>query len=218
MTRSHLRIFLWILAGLIISIATGGCASRPQPVAFNHTSYQFKERQGEANIFTSTAGSTLRVEPSGEGTRVTVDGQVYLVEGTASDVKLTLPDGRTLEGSYSADGMAGSISFNTSVSPEEWDYLDDLRAIVFSGAINPSRQGGVLQILAGLALAGAGLLAVLNPSLAWQLSEGWRFKNVEPSELYLVLARVGGVVLIIIALVVIFSVGKIEARYLAFAA
>jgi hypothetical protein len=38
----------------------------------------------------------------------------------------------------------------------------------------------------------ASLLAIFWPKAAWYLSEGWKFRGVEPSSLALVMTRIGG--------------------------
>ncbi|HZK84052.1 MAG TPA: hypothetical protein VFC58_05120 [Desulfosporosinus sp.] len=30
------------------------------------------------------------------------------------------------------------------------------------------------------------LIGIVNPKIAWMISEGWKFKNAEPSEVYLI--------------------------------
>jgi len=54
--------------------------------------------------------------------------------------------------------------------------------------------------LVALLLIGFGLLEVINPRITWYLSEGWKFKDAEPSDLYLAVSRVVGAVLVLIGL------------------
>lgn len=44
-------------------------------------------------------------------------------------------------------------------------------------------------------------LGIFNPRLAWYLSEGWKFRDAEPSDAYLAWSRIGGVIFLIIGLV-----------------
>ncbi|MBI9049573.1 MAG: hypothetical protein JEZ00_09145 [Anaerolineaceae bacterium] len=41
---------------------------------------------------------------------------------------------------------------------------------------------------------------IMWPEFIWRWTEGWKFKNVEPSELFLKTVRVNGIVVIISAL------------------
>lgn len=56
---------------------------------------------------------------------------------------------------------------------------------------------GLLVILLGIFYAAA-------PYAAWYIGHGWRFENAEPSELYLAMLRIGGIILIIAGLLAIF--------------
>ena len=49
-----------------------------------------------------------------------------------------------------------------------------------------------------------GIVAIVSPKTAWYLQEGWKYKNVEPSELRLFMVRIGGVAGVIGFLVFIF--------------
>ena len=40
----------------------------------------------------------------------------------------------------------------------------------------------------------SGLLSIISPETAWYLSEGWRYKNLEPSEEYLRASRIWGLI------------------------
>lgn len=42
------------------------------------------------------------------------------------------------------------------------------------------------------------IIGIINPKAAWKVSEGWKFKNVEPSETYLMLNRIASVIFLII--------------------
>lgn len=61
-----------------------------------------------------------------------------------------------------------------------------------------------LVFLLAIVLLGVGLFNILSPQTAWYLSEGWKFRDAEPSDLALGLARAGGVVCCLIGVILIF--------------
>jgi uncharacterized membrane protein YidH (DUF202 family) len=50
-----------------------------------------------------------------------------------------------------------------------------------------------------------GILNVVFPKLTWYMRVGWQFKNAEPSEYALIIARIGGVIAIVVGLFLLFS-------------
>ncbi|WP_068965592.1 DUF6199 family natural product biosynthesis protein [Desulfosporosinus sp. BG] len=42
------------------------------------------------------------------------------------------------------------------------------------------------------------LVGIINPRIAWMISEGWKFKNAEPSEVYLLFNRIMAIVILIV--------------------
>lgn len=42
------------------------------------------------------------------------------------------------------------------------------------------------------------LIGIFNPRLSWKMSEGWKFKNAEPSTAYLIMTRISSIVVLII--------------------
>ena len=51
-----------------------------------------------------------------------------------------------------------------------------------------------------------GIISLLFPKVSWWLGAGWQFKNAEPSNLALVVARLGGVIAIAAAAFLFFHV------------
>lgn len=47
-----------------------------------------------------------------------------------------------------------------------------------------------------------GLVGVINPRLAWYLSDGWKFRDAEPSDTALFMARLGGIAMLGVAIFV----------------
>jgi hypothetical protein len=42
------------------------------------------------------------------------------------------------------------------------------------------------------------IVGIVNPRFAWEMSEGWKFKDAEPSEAYLVMTRISSVIILIV--------------------
>ncbi len=42
------------------------------------------------------------------------------------------------------------------------------------------------------------LIGIINPELSWKMSEGWKFKDAEPSEAYLIMTRIMSIVILIV--------------------
>lgn len=51
-----------------------------------------------------------------------------------------------------------------------------------------------------------GVVSILLPEAMWQLYEGWEFKDAEPSDLALVMHRIGGGLLIVMAVLILLNV------------
>ncbi|MGI5998959.1 MAG: DUF6199 family natural product biosynthesis protein [Lutispora sp.] len=62
-----------------------------------------------------------------------------------------------------------------------------------------------MKTLMGLILLIIGGLSAINPEFAWKWEMGWKVKNAEPSDAYLVYVRISGIVMCIVGLVLIFS-------------
>jgi hypothetical protein len=51
-----------------------------------------------------------------------------------------------------------------------------------------------------------GLLSIISPRTSWYMSNWWRFQgNIEPSDASLILQRIGGILFIIVAVIVIYK-------------
>jgi hypothetical protein len=42
------------------------------------------------------------------------------------------------------------------------------------------------------------LIGIISPKLAWKISEGWKYKNAEPSTFYLVMGRIVSIILLVV--------------------
>ncbi|MDI9215817.1 histidine kinase [Clostridium tertium] len=42
------------------------------------------------------------------------------------------------------------------------------------------------------------LINIFNPRLSWKMSEGWKYKDVEPSDSYLIVNRISSVIILVI--------------------
>lgn len=62
-----------------------------------------------------------------------------------------------------------------------------------------------MMAIIGLILIVLGGLSVINPEAAWKWEIGWKVKDAEPSDAYLLFVRISGIITCIIGLVFIFS-------------
>lgn len=196
--------FLLTLA-LFLSAALVACSAQPRAVTFENETYRYQQAQGNVDTYAAPDGKTLQVEPAADGTRVTAGGQVYLVQGTENEITVTFPDGRELMKHYEQNASSGGTAPGVQASLADWDRVDALREIVFHTAQNQKANAAAWRYLLGAVVFGIGLLEAANPRLAWQISEGWRYANVEPSEFYLGLSRLAGVVMMLVALFIAFN-------------
>jgi hypothetical protein len=71
----------------------------------------------------------------------------------------------------------------------------------------PTSFFSILSVVIPIIMIVMGIVGIIFPRVAWYFSEGWKFKNVEPSELALLLIRVGGGFIIVFSFIV-FSILK----------
>ena len=66
-------------------------------------------------------------------------------------------------------------------------------------------HGGVspMKVIMGIIGVGLCMVPVIAPYQCWQLAHGWKFRDAEPSDAYIVLARVFGILLAIAWVVIV---------------
>lgn len=152
-------------------------------------------------------GKTYIVEynPNSPSGTITVEGMVceFFVTGSGDslDFKVTYPDGSTYW--WKEDGVMGYGGWSDDYDPPYYAEGDVLWKVLDmeSPAERQSRGGAIFL---GLLVIGAGLIDVIWPRTGWYLSHGWRYKNAEPSEAALLLGRLGGIVVVLLGLGIMF--------------
>ncbi|WP_206831767.1 DUF6199 family natural product biosynthesis protein [Alicyclobacillus fructus] len=64
-----------------------------------------------------------------------------------------------------------------------------------------------MGIVAGFILFVVGLFHVFAPRAAWYLHIGWKIRGAEPTDEYLLLIRVGGIVMCVVGVLIAVLVG-----------
>ncbi|MBQ4110088.1 MAG: hypothetical protein IJC74_04320 [Clostridia bacterium] len=124
----------------------------------------------------------------------------YIISGEGSEINITYPDGSTYWWKVSPGGGWGGWS--DDYDPEKYVDGDVLISVLEEKtAKQPSSDKNFLLIFILIII---GLWNVISPYSSWYLSRGWHYKDAEPSEASLAFTRIGGVIVIIIAVIILF--------------
>lgn len=161
------------------------------------------ERESVGNIRTETVDGVTYTIDTEEGT--ISDGRfTYLYTIQGNSITITYPNGAEWWMDYRNNIGAGGWSDNYYDSVSEAGYPDGytLERLVFSPQ-RSSEQGG--SPLLGFLMIILGIFNLASPRTAWYLSYGWHYKDAEPSDVSLALARVGGGVLVLVGVIMLFA-------------
>jgi hypothetical protein len=132
------------------------------------------------------------------------NGEKVTVKQAGTDTVMTLANGVKVTRSESGNSVAWKAPHN--VSDADMDKAEQAYQIwAEAHGVNRKERGRSVPIWVALLMLVAGLLNLFNPRLGWYLSEGWKFKDAEPSDLALGVGRVIGGVLSLVGLGLLFA-------------
>ena len=115
--------------------------------------------------------------------------------GSNGKVTFTYPDNTTTSWSQNGTGTS-SLFFDF----DRWPGALDLMDVLDRDDLPERKTGNPL----GLLLIPLGVLQAFFPQAFWFINHGWKYKDAEPSDLALGLGRVGGALVAIIGLIMLF--------------
>ena len=123
----------------------------------------------------------------------------YTYEGDSEVYSITIeyPNGGSYH--YGESSGFGSGGGNSKYDPQRYTDADILIQLLQENAPKGIRIG---NILAALVLIGGGIFCIACPETVWYLESGWRYRDAEPSDLALGVARISGVAAIVIGIIV----------------
>ena len=168
------RTLLCLLALPLVLLLTA-CAGEPSQPSDTYT-----VERGDTVYTVNTAERTIS-----DGTYA----YSYTLSGGAGgySVEITYPDGSIYY--WTVEGNLGYGGWSDGYDPDRYVPGETLCRILSDGAPTSSTPKNGFLILLLLAV---GIFNAAAPRAAWYLSYGWRYKDAEPSDAALVVARLGG--------------------------
>lgn len=171
-----------ILAVLLLCVWLAGCGKTEAPDSGIRTVYS------DGVAYTVDTG--LCTVSDGEYT--------YRYSIGAAGMTFTYPDGET-----STWGETGGVAYGTSSLNADFSKYADpmILADVIEEASGMSRSSGSDHTLLALVLIVIGAVDAVWPRKAWYLSSGWKYKDVEPSEMAVGMYRGCGIAAVVIGII-----------------
>lgn len=191
--KRTISVFALLLAAVML---LAGCKKEPLPKVYTVYSYG-------APYTIDTQSRTIS-----DGTYTY--GYEYAASG--SSVSFTYPDGNVYSAgiqsanSSGAGGVsAGSVSADYDYSSGYTDPLSLCYALASPRETERAASSGSNHPFVALLLCGVGIFNLAAPKASWYLSYGWRFKDAEPSDAYMALARIGGGIAVVIGVIMLIA-------------
>ena len=193
-----------LLLLVVMVITLSACSTSPRG-----TEVQMIEDNGNIVMLTFnydektiSAGSSLFTvyDPDGELVWEEDCKDIYRYEYDGGNITITYPNGAVWIESPTSTGAA--ISWDDNYDPQR--YIEgDVLARYLEEAHRPRSREGIVGIgFACLIMATVGVVMFVVPEELIEMKYGWRFKNAEPTEFAVWEVRIGGIVVVIVAVVI----------------
>jgi hypothetical protein len=174
---------LWIvITALLLMVSLLGCNAKETTYTISKNGIDFEVDSVQKTI--SEGSNVYRYEFSGNS--------------SSFEVRITYPDGSSYW--YNQSGGVGGGGWSDDYAEDRYVPGDTLVDVVREKAPKKTNPG---KIVGGLVLMVLGLVNILAPKLSWYLGYGWRYKNAEPSDIALTLARIGGGIEIVAGIILL---------------
>lgn len=176
---------MWIvLVVLLLSVSLVGCAKQETTYSVNKYGIEFLVDSVQKTI--SDGENTYYYEFSGDS--------------SSFNVTITFPDGSSYW--FNQSGTTGLGGWSEDYVAGTYVSGDTLVDVVREKAPKSTNPG---KIFGALVLIALGIFDVAFPRASWYLGYGWRYKDAEPSDAALIFARVGGVIVIVVGIILMLS-------------
>jgi hypothetical protein len=192
-----------IIIGMTLML-TSCSYGNPDRIRFDGKDYTVQSEYDNTTIYSMdhgaiSAGESFEfiIKKNKNGFVFTYNNKDYILEKNKNNYSIIYPNMETIlfKGSEVIDGDLSKVSEYPSINE-------------FQRFINNKHGGGEFhgdQFLFGIILLILGIVSVVNPEATWFLNRGWMYKNTEPSELYLAIVKVTGVIGCFVGVVLWFS-------------
>lgn len=134
-------------------------------------------------------------------------GYEYAASGRS--VSFTYPDGNVYSAGIQSANSSGAGGVSAGSISADYDYssgyTDPLSLCYALTSPRETERTSNTNPLVALLLCGVGIFNLAAPKASWFLSYGWRFKDAEPSDAYMALARIGGGIAVVIGVIMLIA-------------
>ena len=148
-------------------------------------------------VYTVTVGDEeFRIDTAAQ--TIWADDELYHYEISGDNTTITYPNGAFYF--WTETEMGGYGGWSDDYDAERYPHGSTLLSALEQTRPEPPREGRGGRIIAGLILIALGVFYLCKPELAWMLRYGWAFRDAEPSDLALGMARVAGGIAVMIGI------------------
>ena len=195
-----------LLLLVVMVITLSACSTGPKGPEF-----QTVEHNGNIVILTFdydektiSVGSSLYntvYGPDGEPIWEEDRKDIYRYEYDGGNITITYPNGAVWIEAPTSTGAA--ISWDDNYDPQRYIEGDVFAMYLNRAYMSPQIREGIVGIgFACLIMAAVGVVMFVVPEELIEMKYGWRFKNAEPTEFAVWEVRIGGIVVVIVAVVI----------------
>lgn len=181
-----------------------GCENNKE-VIFRDQSYKQIQKEQDSIIYESESKEIIKVEEIQINKfEVTYKDELYVIEGDLDNLTVNYPNGVRGTETSSTSYYSGEIDGKYPRILQFWELL------LLDGRMKGTRDkngytSSFFHFLAGVIILIVSIITIVNPEGAFYLERGWKFKDAEPSDEYLELTKIGGVVGVIIGVIILFT-------------
>ena len=184
-----------LLLLVVMVITLSACSTGPRG-----TEFQTVEHNGNVVMLTfdydeKTITASNKWNDTGKA------NEVYRYEYDGGNITITYPNGAVWIEAPTSTGAA--ISWDDNYDPQRYIEGDVFATYLKQAYMSPQIREGIVGIgFACLIMAAVGVVMFVVPEELIEMKYGWRFKNAEPTEFAIWEVRIGGIVVVIVAVVI----------------